>query len=54
MVPITSSCPTCNRRDILKASALAAIPFAVLAAIYAPHDQEPMTANGGTDPCPIP
>jgi len=54
MAPTTESCPTCSRRDILKASALAVIPLAVPSAIYASNDQQPMTANGSTDPCPAP
>jgi hypothetical protein len=54
MVPITSSCPTCSRRDMVRASALAVIPFAVPSAVYGLLYQQPMTANGGTDPSPIP
>jgi len=54
MAPTTNSCPTCSRRDLLKAGALAVIPLAVPSAIHALRDQQPMTANGSTDPCPIP
>jgi len=44
-----------SRRDILKSSALALVPFAVRSAISAfPYQQQPMTANGGDDPYPIP
>jgi len=53
MTPITNSCPTCSRRDILKAGALAVIPFAVPSTIYA-YDPQAMAANGSTDPYPIP
>jgi hypothetical protein len=53
MAPITNSSPTCSRRDILKAGGSAVIPLAVPSAVYALHDQQPMIANGGTDPCPI-
>jgi hypothetical protein len=54
MASITHSSPACSRRDIIKAGALAVIPLAVPYAIYALQDQPLMTANGGTDPCPIP
>jgi hypothetical protein len=54
MVPIANSCLTCSRRGILKAGALAVIPFAVPSAIYALYEPQPRTANGGTDPYPIP
>jgi hypothetical protein len=54
MAATTSCCPTCSRRGILKASALAVIPLAVSSTIYALHDQQPMTANVSTDLCPIP
>ena len=54
MAPNTSSCPVCSRRDILKASALAVIPLAVPSAIYGLQAQPSITANGSTDPCPIP
>jgi hypothetical protein len=43
-----------SRRDILKASALAVLPFAISSASRALDDPHPMTANGGTDPYPIP
>ena len=43
-----------SRRDILKSSALSLLPLAIRSANYASHDQQPMTANGGTDPYPIP
>jgi len=46
--------PRQTRRDILKSSALALLPLAIPSANYASHDQQPMTANGGTDPYPIP
>ena len=43
-----------SRRDILKSSALALLPLAIPSANYALDEQQPMTANGGTDPYPIP
>jgi hypothetical protein len=55
MTQTTKSCPVCNRREILKAGAVALLPLAVPSAIYALEDQtSTMTANGGTDPYPIP
>jgi hypothetical protein len=44
----------CHRRDIVKSSALALIPFAIRSVIFSPQDQTLRTANGGTDPYPIP
>lgn len=43
-----------SRRDILKSSALAIIPLAARSGNSSLCDQQPMTANGGTDPYPIP
>lgn len=43
-----------TRRDILKSSALALLPFATALPNHASPNQQPMTANGGTDPYPIP
>ena len=43
-----------SRRDILKSGALSLLPLAIGSGDYALHEQEPMTANGGTDPYPIP
>lgn len=54
MTSITKRCPICSRREILKAGVLAPLAFAVPSALYALADQAPMTANGGTDPYPIP
>jgi len=51
---ITDSCPTCTRRELLKSAASAAIAFVVPSAIRASYDPQAMTANGGTDPYPIP
>jgi len=47
---------TCRvtRRDILKSSALALLPLAIPSASYAASDSQPTTANGSTDPYPIP
>jgi hypothetical protein len=43
-----------NRRAILKSSALALFPLAFPVSGKAPNDPQGMTANGGTDPYPIP
>ena len=43
-----------TRRDILKSSAFALLPFATALPTDASPNQQPMTANGGTDPYPIP
>lgn len=48
------SCRTCSRRTLLKAGALAAIPLLDPATMNAFQPQQPMTANGGTEPYPIP
>jgi hypothetical protein len=52
MNPINKSCPVCTRRSVLKASVLAAIPLMAPCVIFA--DQHPTTANGSSDPFPIP
>ncbi len=54
MDPLTSFRPNFSRRDILKSSALALLPLAISSANYALDEQQPMTANGGPDPYPIP
>jgi hypothetical protein len=54
MDPLSESRPHHSRRDILKSSGLALLPLAIPSANYALHEQQPMTANGGTDPYPIP
>ncbi len=54
MVPNTYSFPAFSRRHILKAGASAVIPLAVPSSISALQRQEPATANGGSDPYPIP
>ncbi len=43
-----------SRRDILKAGVLATIPLALPFAMDAFPGQQPMTANGGDEPYPIP
>jgi hypothetical protein len=43
-----------TRRDILKSSTLALLPFAVSSAAVASPKQKLTTANGGTEPYPIP
>jgi len=50
----TVSRPRHNRRAMLKSSALAWLPLAIRSANRVLGDQQPMTANGGTDPYPIP
>jgi hypothetical protein len=54
MDPLTSLHPNFSRRDILKSSALVLLPLAIPSANYVLDEQQPMTANGGTDPYPIP
>ena len=54
MGPLIQSRPYLSRRDILKSSALALLPLALPSTSFALGDQAPMTANGGTDPYPIP
>ncbi len=54
MDPLIKSHPGRSRRDILKSSAFALLPLAIPFANDALHDQQPMTANGGADPYPIP
>ena len=46
--------PQHSRREMLKSSALALLPLVIPSATDALHEQQPMTANGGTDPYPIP
>jgi len=46
--------PQHSRREMLKSSALALPPLVIPSATDALHEQQPMTANGGTDPYPIP
>ena len=46
--------PLFNRREMLKSSALALTPLVIPRVPLLVADQEPMTANGGTDPFPIP
>jgi len=43
-----------SRRDMLKSSALALLPFAIPDVREALREQQPMAANGGSDPYPIP
>jgi len=54
MLSTTVPCPSCSRRQILKAGALALLPLAIPSALHALADPVPMTANGGTEPYPIP
>ena len=54
MDPLSESRPHHSRRDILKSSALAILPVAVRSGNSSLFDQQPMAANGGTDPYPIP
>jgi hypothetical protein len=51
---LTRLLPRHSRRDILKSGALALVPLAIHSANFALREQQPMTANGGTDPYPIP
>jgi hypothetical protein len=43
-----------SRRNILKSGALALFPLALPSVTRALFGQQPMTANGGSDPYPIP
>ena len=43
-----------SRRDLLKTAAASMAPLAVPAMIRPGHQYQAMTANGGTDPYPIP
>jgi hypothetical protein len=43
-----------SRREMLKLSAPALFPFALHSQTHSLLSQEPMTANGSTDPYPIP
>jgi hypothetical protein len=43
-----------SRRKLLKSSALMLLPFGTPALRYALTDQQPIAANGGADPYPIP
>lgn len=54
MARITIPPSTLNRRDLLKAGALAAIPLVRLSALPTLQAHPPMTANGGDEPYPIP
>jgi hypothetical protein len=54
MDPITRSRRRPARREILKSSALAILPLALPSGNFSFLDQQPMTANGGKDPYPIP
>jgi len=54
MDPVSQLRPNHSRRDMLKSSALALLPLVIPSANAAAHEQQPMTANGGTDPYPIP
>ena len=49
------SCPICSRRQFVKIGAFAGAALAVGTQLSAfPLPQTPVTANGGTDPYPIP
>ena len=52
-----TSCPICTRRSMLSTTARAAAALLLaptIAESQQPQSQRPMTANGGTDPYPIP
>src|SRR5208337_5148795 len=53
MTPTIESCPVCSRREILRTGALALFGLAIPSTTEA-SDVQPKTANGGTDPFPIP
>src|SRR5437016_5591074 len=54
MGPLSVLRPHRSRREMLKSSALALLPLVIPSATDALHEQQPMTANGGSDPYPIP
>jgi hypothetical protein len=54
MTSSMTSCALCSRRHILKASGALLLPLAIPGAIHALEAQPLSTANGGTDPYPIP
>ena len=54
MTSSITSCALCTRRNILKASGALLVPLAIPGAIHALEVQSLSTANGGTDPYPIP
>ena len=54
MDPHSELRPQHSRREMLKSSAFALLPLVVPSATDMLHEQQPMTANGGTDPYPIP
>jgi len=51
---VTHSSRRHSRREILKSSALAIFPLAESSGNSSLLDQQPMTANGGADPYPVP
>jgi hypothetical protein len=44
----------CTRREMISACGLAAVPMLAPSVMNALVEQEPVTANGGSDPYPIP
>jgi hypothetical protein len=54
MHPYDGLGPGRSRRDLLKSGALALLPLAIPTENFSPQAPPPMTANGGTDPYPIP
>ena len=50
----SSSRPQVSRRGILKSAALASLPLGIPLSRMWSQVQRPMTANGGTEPYPIP
>lgn len=55
MTSIHISCPICNRRNFLKAITSAGTALFASSRVSAQQiQQKPMTANGGTEPYPIP
>lgn len=54
MSPLNDSPYRRSRRNILKSSILGLLPLATRSANTSWQSRQPMTANGGTDPYPIP
>jgi hypothetical protein len=54
MDPFTQARRYYSRRNILKSSASALLPLAIPSRNFAWPEQQPITANGSSDPYPIP
>src|SRR5271154_3922018 len=50
----SNTCQACSRREMLKVSALAAIPLISASAVHGLLNQDPMPETGSPDPSPTP